>query len=482
MPQRQLLNAGKFFESEIVKQPLPNIKAHNEPTAAHARLRPDENTAPPAGPFADLGLIAPLLRALHEEGYETPTPIQVQAIPPVLEGRDVLGCAQTGTGKTAAFALPILQRLASNAQDPNAKRVVRVLVLAPTRELAIQIGESFGAYGRHIGKRHTVIFGGVGQQPQVDALRRHPEIIVATPGRLLDLMGQGFVRFNNLSVLVLDEADRMLDMGFIHDIRKIIATIPEKRQTLFFSATMPPEIQSLADGILNKPVMVAVAPISATADAIEQSLYFVEKSLKPKLLVHLLHTNAAMSRTLVFTRTKHGANRVSEALLKAGIRSDAIHGNKSQSARQRALADFKAGRTRVLVASDIASRGLDIDEVTHVINLDLPEVPETYVHRIGRTGRMDATGNAISFCSADERSMLREIERLTRQQIEVIKDHPFVPGSAAAASAITAVNAEITAQRGMRNGGRPVPTPGRPAPSGNGRPFSGRTRRPTGSR
>jgi ATP-dependent RNA helicase RhlE len=372
--------------------------------------------------FADLRLAEPLLRAIAAEGYSTATPIQAKAIPHVLDGRDVLGCAQTGTGKTAAFALPILQRLSARPQRAT-PRAMRCLVLSPTRELATQIGDSFRAYGRNLPLRHTVIFGGVGQNPQVQALRSGVEIVVATPGRLLDLMNQGHVDLRGIEVFVLDEADRMLDMGFIHDIRKILARLPNQRQTLFFSATMPREIRALADSILSNPVTVEVAPVSATADRIEQSVYFVEKRNKPQLLAHLVD-HLPMSRALVFTRTKHGADRVVRHLHSRGIRAEAIHGNKSQNARERALSNFRASKIPVLVATDIAARGIDIDDITHVVNYDVTHEPETYVHRIGRTARAGASGTAVSFCDHDERDNLRAIEKLIRLSIAVCSDHP----------------------------------------------------------
>ena len=377
-------------------------------------------------PFSTFGLSEPVLRALREEGYDRPTPIQSQAIPPVVAGRDVLGCAQTGTGKTAAFALPILTRL-SAGPAASGGRPIRVLVLTPTRELAAQVADSFRAYGRHLPLRTTVIFGGVGQGPQVSDLKRGVDIVVATPGRLLDLNQQGHVRLDHLTTLILDEADRMLDMGFIHDIRKIVAAVPPKRQTLFFSATMPKEIRSLADSLLRDPVEVSVAPVSSTADNVQQHIYFVSRNDKQGLLQHLLE-NKAIAKVLVFTRTKHGADRVVERLHKANVHAAAIHGNKSQNQRTKAISDFKSGRCRVLVASDIAARGLDIDEITHVINFELPNEPETYVHRIGRTGRAGASGIAISFCDGEERAFLRDIERLIRKPVPVVADHPFVAG------------------------------------------------------
>jgi ATP-dependent RNA helicase RhlE len=373
--------------------------------------------------FTELGLAEPLLRAVAAEGYETPTPIQAQSIPHLLEGRDLLGIAQTGTGKTAAFALPMLQRLNADRRRAG-PRMARSLILTPTRELAIQIAESFRAYGRHFGLRQAVIFGGVGQKPQVDAMARGVDILVATPGRLLDLMGQGHIRLEALEIFVLDEADRMLDMGFIHDVRRVIANLPPKRQTLFFSATMPEDITRLSKQLLTDPVRVEVTPVATTAEKIDQRLYYVEKAEKRELLAHVLK-DPAITRTIVFTRTKHGANRVAEQLDKVGVRAAAIHGNKSQSARQKALEDFRAGRIRVLVATDIAARGIDIDGISHVINYELPNVAEQYVHRIGRTARAGAEGTALSFCEVEERPYLRDIEKLTRQKIAVVEDHPF---------------------------------------------------------
>ncbi len=372
--------------------------------------------------FKKLDIIEPILKAVAAEGYTIPTPIQQQAIPLVLQRKDLLGCAQTGTGKTAAFAIPILQIL--HEQKPMAPGI-KVLILTPTRELAIQIDESFAAYGKHTGIRHTVIFGGVSQLHQTNALRRGVDVLVATPGRLLDLMTQGYIRLDKLQIFVLDEADRMLDMGFIHDVKKIIAKLPAKRQTLFFSATMPPEIQKLANVLLTNPSKVEVTPPATTVDKIEQSLYHVGKMEKPELLLHLLQ-DSAIKTALVFTRTKHGADKVVKILLRHNIRAAAIHGNKSQNARQGALTDFKNGNLRVLVATDIAARGIDIDELTHVFNFDMPNIPETYVHRIGRTGRAGNTGIAISFASVDEREELRDIQKLIGKLIPVIHEHPFV--------------------------------------------------------
>jgi ATP-dependent RNA helicase RhlE len=374
--------------------------------------------------FDQLNLIEPILRALQEEGYVQPTPIQEQAIPLVLGRNDLLGCAQTGTGKTAAFSIPVLQLLHSRVQKPQPARPIRCLILTPTRELAIQIEESLKAYGRHLPLRHAVIFGGVPQRAQTDSLKRGIDILVATPGRLLDLMQQGFVHLQSLEIFILDEADRMLDMGFVHDVRRILTKIPAKRQSLFFSATMPPEIQKLADTILVNPSKVEVAPVSSTADTIDQTIYFVEKNDKKHLLVKLLK-DPKIKSALVFTRTKHGADKVVKDLLKAGYTAEAIHGNKAQNARQRALNNFKAGTTRVLIATDIAARGIDVDSLSHVINYEIPNVPETYVHRIGRTGRAGMSGIAFSFCDDEEMAYLRDIQRLIKKQIPVETDHAW---------------------------------------------------------
>ena len=374
--------------------------------------------------FKKLDLIDPILKALIAEGYTTPTPIQQQSIPLILERRDLLGCAQTGTGKTAAFAIPILQILYQDKQEDRGPRKIKVLILTPTRELAIQIDESFAAYGKFTGLTHTVIFGGVSQLNQTNILRRGVDILVATPGRLLDLISQGFIDLKYLKIFVLDEADRMLDMGFIHDVKRIITKLPVKRQTLFFSATMPPEIQKLANVLLTHPAKVEVSPESLTVDAIEQSLYFVDKRDKPQLLLHLLK-DPDIINSLIFTRTKHGADKVVKFLHHAHITAAAIHGNKSQNARQNALSSFKSGNIRVLVATDIAARGIDIDELSHVINFELPNIPETYVHRIGRTGRAGNTGIAISFCDAEERDELRDIQKLINKQIPVVDEHPY---------------------------------------------------------
>lgn len=374
--------------------------------------------------FQSLHIVKPILKALQEEGYSTPTPIQSQAIPIVLQGNDLLGCAQTGTGKTAAFAIPILQILGGTTPIPDKKRKIRSLIVTPTRELAIQIMESFRAYGRHTGLTCTVIFGGVNQNPQTAALRAGVDILIATPGRLLDLMQQGFVNLLDVEIFVLDEADRMLDMGFINDVKKIIARLPHKRQSLFFSATMPPEITKLANTILHNPSKVSVTPVSSTVDIIEQYVYFVEKSNKNALLVEVLR-DKKIKTALVFTRTKHGADKVVKMLHQHRIPAAAIHGNKSQNIRQRALSEFKAQKTRVLVATDIAARGIDIDDLEYVINYEISNVAETYVHRIGRTGRAGAGGTALSFCDAEETAYLKDIEKLIAKKIKVIENHPF---------------------------------------------------------
>ena len=377
--------------------------------------------------FEALGLAEPILRAIDAEGYTTPTPIQIKAIPHVLAGSDLLGCAQTGTGKTAAFALPILHKLGSKPAHAGShgRRPIHALILCPTRELASQIADSFRAYGRNVQLKHTVVFGGVSQHHQVKSLKAGVDVLIATPGRLLDLMNQGFIDLRAVEILVLDEADRMLDMGFIHDIRKIVKHIPVKRQTLLFSATMPSDIRHLAASILHNPVNVAVNPVSSTVEKVSQSVYFVQRKNKPALLTHLLRNNG-IHRTLVFTRTKHGADKVVKVLLREGINAQAIHGNKSQNARTAALRSFKSHTPPVLVATDIASRGIDVDDITHVINFDIPNVPETYVHRIGRTARAGASGAAVSFCDpGEERGDLTAIERLIRTQIPVNTDVPM---------------------------------------------------------
>lgn len=374
--------------------------------------------------FKDLHLIAPILKALETEGYTEPTPIQQQSIPHILRGKDLLGCAQTGTGKTAAFAIPILQNLMLQQKEDAYEHGTKALILTPTRELAIQIDESFEAYGKHLGLRHTVIFGGVSQYHQTNELRRGVDILIATPGRLLDLIAQKIINLKSIKMFVLDEADRMLDMGFIHDVKKIIALLPQKRQTLFFSATMPPEITKLSSSILTNPVRVEVAPVSSTAEKVDQHIYLVEKNDKRQLLIHLLK-NENIQNALVFTRTKYGADKIAKELHRANIKSDAIHGNKTQAARQKALNNFKDGKIRVLVATDIAARGIDVDELTHVINFELPNIPETYVHRIGRTGRAGNSGSALSFCDMEERAYLRDIHKLINKTIPVVEDHPY---------------------------------------------------------
>ncbi len=373
--------------------------------------------------FSDLKLIEPLQLAITETGYTHPTPIQLAAIPKLLEGRDLLGVAQTGTGKTAAFALPILQRLVLNPKKVESRHA-RVLILTPTRELAVQIHESFQTYGKNLNLKSTVVFGGVSQFHQVKSMTAGVDVLVATPGRLMDLIQQRMINLRSLEVFVLDEADRMLDMGFINDIKKIIKLLPVKRHSLFFSATMPPDIQKLASGLLTDPVRVEVTPVSSTAEKIQQSVLFVEKKNKKDLLRHVLKDNS-LKRVIVFTRTKHGANQVSEVLEKNGIFSAAIHGNKSQGARQRALDSFKKGTIRVLVATDIAARGIDVDGITHVINFELPNIAESYVHRIGRTARAGAEGIAISFCDQEEKAYLKDIQKLTGQLIPVETSHPY---------------------------------------------------------
>jgi len=373
--------------------------------------------------FSGLNLAQPILRAITDGGYTTPTPIQEKSIPALLQGRDLLGVAQTGTGKTAAFALPLLHRLSETPRKAQSRKPL-ALILAPTRELASQINDSLRIYGRHVHLRSCVIFGGTSARPQIQALNRGVHIAVATPGRLLDLMNQGHLRLDAIEVFILDEADRMLDMGFIHDVKKIIAAVPNKRQTLLFSATMPNSVQGLADGLLRDPVRVEITPSATTVEKIDQRVLFVPKDKKRALLGELMN-NQDIKRVLIFTRTKHGADRVARHLHQCGVQSDAIHGNKAQNARQRALKSFRSGHIRALVATDIAARGIDVDGVTHVINFDLPNDPESYVHRIGRTARAGATGMAISFCDHDERAYLRDIEKTIRQGVEVIVDHPY---------------------------------------------------------
>ena len=401
--------------------------------------------------FNELNLSAPVLRAVAQAGYESPSPIQAAAIPPVLAGRDLMGCAQTGTGKTAAFALPMLDRLTASA--PRKKGAIRALILTPTRELALQIGESFEAYGKYLTLRSTVIFGGVGQAPQVAALKKGVDILIACPGRLNDLVGQGLLDLSNIEIFVLDEADRMLDMGFVHDVKKVIAKLPRQRQNLMFSATMPKEIEQLAAGILHDPAFVKVDPVSSTVDRIQQSLYFVEKGNKKFLLPWLIkNLKPEVVNALVFSRTKHGADKIAKDLNKQGIPAAAIHGNKSQTARVTALEDFKAGKTRVLVATDIAARGIDISELSHVFNYDLPEVPETYVHRIGRTARAGADGTAVSFCAPEEKEYLAGIEKLNRRQIPVVSGHPWdgVPAPVKAAPPVRGKKPKAEAEQPVK--------------------------------
>ena len=411
--------------------------------ALEVKLFTEENELPQSDQddiginFTDLGLNPEILRAIRDAGYIDPTPIQARAIPIVLNGQDLLGCAQTGTGKTAAFALPILQRLGKTSDNQNRSNVVknikkqilrriRVLVLSPTRELAIQIGDSFSIYGKYTGLKSTVIYGGVGQNPQVRALQHGVDIVVATPGRLLDLIRQGYINLSHVEVLVLDEGDRMLDMGFIHDIRTIVKMMPQRnRQTLLFSATIPREIIEFAKNILHDPVEINISPDQPTLEIINQSAFFISKEKKQALLQYLL-ADSTITRALVFTRTKHGANRVVKNLQRKGIYAEPIHGNKSQTARQNALRNFRTGKTRVLVATDVASRGLDVDDISHVIQFDLPDVPETYLHRIGRTARAGAGGTAFAFCMENERQQLKKIERLIRMNVKIVQNHPYI--------------------------------------------------------
>jgi ATP-dependent RNA helicase RhlE len=442
-----------------------------------------DHASTPASGFADLGLSAPLLEALADEGYTTPTPIQTKAIPHVLAGRDLFGCAQTGTGKTAAFALPLIDRMLANPRKP-APRRCRVLVLAPTRELAAQIFESFKAYGRHARTRAAVIYGGVGQQQQARAMMHGVDVLVATPGRLLDLVGQRLVDLREVEYLVLDEADRMLDMGFIHDMRKIIAMLPRDRQTLFFSATLPAEVRDLADSMLRDPLEVKTAPQATPAETVSQSVYFVAKKDKKALLVKLL-AEEATGRVIVFARTKHGADKLHRDLDKAGIRAAAIHGNKSQAQRERALADFKSPRPPVLIATDIAARGIDVDDVAHVVNYELPHEPETYVHRIGRTGRAGQSGAAVSFCDADERPRLMAIERLLKRSIPARNEPPAWSGPGAGdessaggqRSARGGGRGQRRGRRGNAQGGQPAHGGGRSYAQGGGHAQGGQGRR-----
>ncbi len=427
--------------------------------------------------FSDLGLIEPLLRALTAEGYAVPTPIQSQAIPLLLQGRDMLGIAQTGTGKTAAFALPILQRMAANRVKA-APRCPRTLVLTPTRELAVQIGEGFATYGKHLGFKRTVVYGGVGQGAQVSAMNAGVDILVATPGRLLDLMNQRHINLQHVEFLVLDEADRMLDMGFIRDVKVIVSKIVAARQTLLFSATMPEAVMSLAKGILKDFERIEVTPPATTVERIVQRVMFVARDDKRRLLTELLN-DKSVTRALVFTRTKHAANRVAEQLIKNGVSADAIHGNKSQNARQRSLDAFKSGKARVLVATDIAARGIDVDGISHVINYELPADAESYVHRIGRTARAGMSGAAISFCDADEVGDLRAIERLTRQTITVDTGHAFHAAHIATRSERSGPSRPSGRPNGRPNGGygqKPGNRGGRGGSGGGGRPWENRSR------
>ncbi len=424
--------------------------------------------------FDALGLRPALLEAVAEAGYTSPTRIQSLAIPPAIEGRDVVGCAQTGTGKTAAFALPILQHLDADAGD---EPCLRALILTPTRELAAQIGDAVSTYGKHLDLWHTVIFGGVKDKPQIKEMRRGVDLLIATPGRLLDLMGRGEIDLRDIEIFVLDEADRMLDMGFLPDVKRVIAALPKKRQTLFFSATMPPEIRALADSMLRPdPVAVNAQPVATPAEKIAQHLYFVDKRDKRKLLLDLLEEEQDIERALVFSRTKHGANRIAKVLDKAGIRSAAIHGNKSQNARTRALDGFREGDIPVLVATDIAARGIDVEGVTHVINFDLPNVPETYVHRIGRTARAGASGIALSFCDDEERAYLVDIERLMGRHLDRVDDHAFL------AKAPPPPMTDLEARRGGSSGRGPSrgSTTNRSAGGRGGRRGRGRTGRRSG--
>lgn len=424
--------------------------------------------------FKELSIIEPILRAVAEEGYENPTPIQEQAIPLLMEGRDVIGCAQTGTGKTAAFAIPILQKLEEEGRRTGIP--IRALILTPTRELAIQIEESFLTYGKHLKLRCCCIFGGVSQNPQVADLKRGVDIVVATPGRFLDLYGQGFIKLGDLSFFVLDEADRMLDMGFVHDIKRIIQMLPKVRQNLLFSATMPDEVMGLVNSILTNPIKIAVTPVSSTVDTIEQSLYYVDKENKRRLLVDLLR-QLPVESALIFSRTKHGADHIVVDLERAGISAQAIHGNKSQNARQAALNGFKNRTIKVLVATDIAARGIDISELSHVFNYDLPEVPETYVHRIGRTGRAGMGGTAISFCMFDELDYLKGIEKLIGQTVPVVQEHPYP-------LRVFETSKKTTSRPPRQGGGRPQGQGGR-STQGQGRSQGGSRppqNRPQGAR
>ncbi|REJ99650.1 MAG: ATP-dependent helicase [Acidobacteria bacterium] len=463
--QRRRRNGGRSRSRSRATASAPRQAAG----VPHANKYPAlESGSHSADAFEALGVSPTLARAVHAAGYETPTPIQEASIAPLLEGRDLLGCAQTGTGKTAAFALPILDRLANRRQDDGTSRgprPIRTLILAPTRELAIQIADSFCKYGRNTPLRTAVVFGGVGKAPQVDQLRRGVDVLVATPGRLIDLMGDGEVRLDAVEIFVLDEADRMLDMGFIRDVRRITGKLPRQRQTLLFSATMPGEIRELAHELLDDPISVAVDPVSSASEPIEQSVLFVEKADKPELLGKLLE-DPEMTSTLVFTRTKHGANRLVQKLERFGVQAAAIHGNKSQTARQRALESFKAGRLAVLVATDIAARGIDVKGISHVVNFELPNEPESYVHRIGRTGRAGRAGIAIAFCDRDERAFLRSIERLIGQNIQ----HASLPEGFRPSVAVAPPTNERNERPPQRRRGPRPPFGGNRRPQGRRQP------------
>ncbi len=447
-------------ETKTPPNPLPTSKPH------------PKNPAPPAAAtsFESLGLMEDILRAVKAEGYTAPTPIQEKSIPPVLAGKDLLGCAQTGTGKTAAFALPILHRLTT---QPSRGRAVRALVLAPTRELALQIADSFKTYGKNLPLKSAVVFGGVGIEPQISTLKRGVDILVATPGRLLDLMDRGAVSFQGLSILVLDEADRMLDMGFIHDIKRILKVLPQNRQNLLFSATIPKEVQGLIDSILRQPIKVQVAPVSSTSEQVEQRVYLVGRADKRQLLLHILESEN-VTRALVFTRTKHNANKLEKFLNDSGIEAAAIHGNKSQGARQRALEGFRSGKVKILVASDLAARGIDIDAISHVINFEMPNEPETYVHRIGRTGRAEASGIALSFCDLEEQKYLAHVEKITRKRIPVVTDHPFTAGANAPIPPKPPRGAFHSSRKPHHRNARNSERSPRPANQGSSRPSTRR--------
>ena len=473
-----------FHSSPKAKRPPNHSQAnHSSPDtspshthSAHSTTNKQDTTQPMTESlFTSLGLAPQLLRATREEGYHTPTPIQARAIPSALEGRDILGCAQTGTGKTAAFALPILDKLIKQGvADDRGRHYPRALVLSPTRELAGQITASFATYGRHTRLRHTAIYGGVSQFHQEKALRRGVNILVATPGRLIDLLDQGIIDLGEIETFVLDEADRMLDMGFIQPIRRIASEIHEDRQTLLFSATMPREIRALADSLLHNPVSVTVTPVTSAVPLIDQSVFMVARDQKQALLHHLIGEHA-ITRSLVFTRTKHGADKVTRRLCRAGISADSIHGNKSQNQRQRALDGFRAGKSHVLVATDVAARGLDIDDISHVFNFDLPHEPEAYIHRIGRTGRAGATGSAIAFCDREERGLLRQIEKLTGAKIPATTELPVLP-ALARESDTPAPGANGAAPK-PRSPNTRAPVGGRTGPSKSRNPLA---RKPTG--